>query len=489
MSDPRYKLQASFDPNKRHANYGDVLTQLHIKGFRNHTDTVLEIESPVTALCGVNGSGKSTVLQLAAAAYQSLSGQRYYVSTFILAGTLDSKPFESDASVDITYAQPPGSHGKIQKRTLSISRSGSSWSGYERQPRRSVTFLGFGFYLPHAERDSQFKSLISDDQFVSRYKRPLDDSVIARVSQILLCKYDEAHQHQMRKKYARRHTPMTTARRRDGLEYSEANMGSGEARLYALVNRIETAYEKSLVLIEEPETALHPCAQFELGKYLVDVSLRRNLQVIITTHSEYLMLALPQKSRIYLKREEVGVTPINGVGVRQAVSMMDGYAIPSVYVIVEDDVAEAIVVELLRKHDPDFLKTTRILIGGDKDQISRMMSVLDDQRIPVCAVRDADFGDDPKRRMYKLFGNAPPEKEIFKSASVREHLVKERGVDWDAVDIENQNKDHHQWFDALIKQTAMKKAELLPVTARAYLEGVHEIEQKALLEQIKASIP
>jgi len=179
----------------------------------------------------------------------------------------------------------------------------------------------------------------------------------------------------MRKNYARSIVNLIAARRAGGVEYSEADMGFGEARLYALVIFVESLPEQSLVLIEEPETALHPSAQFELGKYLVEVAMRRKIQIMITTHSEYLMLALPQRSRIYLKREGVRIVPIPGIGVRQAISMMDDLVVPAIHILVEDDVAEAVVVELLRKHSPDFLKTARVVIAGDEDRVRQIMTV------------------------------------------------------------------------------------------------------------------
>lgn len=490
MPDPRRVLQASFDPTKCFGTYGDALLQMHIKGFRTHKDTLLTIESPITAFCGVNGTGKSTVLQLAASAYQPDTGRRFYVSTFILAGSLDRKPFEDDASVEFTYADAPQSDGKVIPRKLSLSRSASSWAGYDRQPRRTVSYLGCGFFVPHAERDASLQAPFSDATYLRRARRNVEASVIEWVSKILLCKYDGAHINSLRKKYARQHTHAMTATREGGLEYSEANMGSGEARLYALITKLETVPERSLVLLEEPENALHPCAQYELGKYLVERAPQRKLQIMLTTHSEYILLALPQKSRIYLKRDGDKVVPIPGVGVRQAISLMDNLAIPAMYILVEDEVAEAIVVALLRKHDPDFLKTTRVLIAGDKDRIHKMSSVFADQKLPVCAVRDGDCGTDKDLKMYKLFGDSPPEKEMFSSTSFRAFFQTHHGVDWAAVDTINSAKpDHHKWFEALETQTAMKKPELLPVAAKAYLDGIPELERTSLVEQLKASTP
>lgn len=486
MADPRHALQASFDPPRRHAKYGDALLQMHIQGFRTHTNTLLTIESPITALCGVNGSGKSTVLQLAASAFQG--AHRYYVSTFILAGSLDSKPFLDNASVEFAYAAPPASDGSVPVRTLKLSRSGSSWAGYDRQPSRNVFYLGSGFYLPHAERDHYYKALFGDKTFVPRRQSLLETNAIEWISNILLCKYDAAHQNEMRKKYARQTHPLISARRQTGIQYSEANMGSGEARLYALVTRIESVPEKSLVLLEEPETALHPSAQFELGKYLIDAAQRRGLQFLMTTHSEYLLLALPQRSRIYLKQSASGIEPLPGIGVRQAVSMMDNLAIPAIHILVEDDVAEGIVTELLRKHDAEFLKTAKIVVGGDKNQINQMMDVFKEQRLPICAVRDGDCGADPKKGLFKLFGTDPPEKELFKSRAFREQFAKAHGVNWETVDIANKELDHHKWLDAVGQQTARKRPELIAMAARAYLDGVNEGERNALVTAIKGSV-
>lgn len=495
MSDLKQELQASFLPAKRFANYGEAIARLHIRGFRNHTNTAINIESPITAFCGVNGTGKSTILQLAAAAYKApAGGSRYYVSTFILAGTLDKRPFLEDAAFEVTYAQPTASDGKFITRALTVSRTASAWSGYDLQPERRVAYLGIGFHMPHSERDEAYKSKVQDERLRLRFQSAIENTVLEKISTILLCRYDSAHRNTLRRPYARKSMHLVSAKRANCDQYSEANMGSGEARLYDLVTRIESFPEKSLILIEEPETALHPSAQFELGRYLVDVSRRRGIQFLLTTHSEYILVALPQKSRVYLKRENNTVIPIPGVGVRQAISLMDNLAVPALYILVEDDVAEALVNELLRRHDPDFLKTVRVVIAQDKNKIQSMMSIFQDQKLPVCAVRDGDCGENPEIKMFKLFRSdianpEPPEKEIFKSATFRTTFSANHGIDFGAVDVTNRNLDHHRWFDVMELQMARKRAEILPLAASAYLGGVPESERSILVEQIRASVP
>ena len=487
MPDPRNELQGSFQPQRRFQNYGDLIVGMQIQGFRNHVDTKLSFESPVIALCGINGTGKSTALQLAAAAYQAQEGgSRYYVSSFILAGRLDEKPFSDNASVELMYAQPLSTQGQPTTRTLSISRSGSSWRGYDNQPVRSVIYLGTAFHLAHVDRDDPGKKAYMDCFVEVRTELAAD--VLDAISKILICKYERAHENQIRKRWARKKVPILTAKRRNGSEYSEANMGSGEARLYALVMRIEAAPAKSLILIEEPETALHPSAQFELGTYLVEVAKRKGIQIILTTHSEYLLLALPQKSRIYLKREGNTVVPIPGIGVKQAISLMDNCEVPSLYILVEDDVAEAVVVELLRTHDIDLLKTVRVLVAGDRERIGSMMQVFEDQKLPVCAVRDGDCGENQRQRLFKLFGDRPPEKEVFASESFRRALT-DASIDVDALDIANVGQNHHRWFDPLEAMMTRKRSEVLSFAASAYLQGIPGTDRKALVDQIKTAIP
>ena len=68
MKDQRNTLAALFEPNNRYENFGEAIIRMHVSGFRCHSNTVIEVESPITAFCGLNGTGKSTLLQLAALA-------------------------------------------------------------------------------------------------------------------------------------------------------------------------------------------------------------------------------------------------------------------------------------------------------------------------------------------------------------------------------------------------------------------------------------
>lgn len=95
---------------------------------------------------------------------------------------------------------------------------------------------------------------------------------------------------------------------RFGARYSENHMGCGEGRLIRMIDAIENAPEKSLIVIEEPETALHQDAQHNLAVYFLQVCLRKKHQIIVTTHSPTIVDVMPMEARKKVERTATGTT-------------------------------------------------------------------------------------------------------------------------------------------------------------------------------------
>ena len=68
-----------------------------------------------------------------------------------------------------------------------------------------------------------------------------------------------------------------------------ANVGGGMQHLVHLLTQLATAPEQSCIGIEEPESHLHPKAQADLARLLAREAAARDVQLIITTHSEHLL--------------------------------------------------------------------------------------------------------------------------------------------------------------------------------------------------------
>lgn len=82
----------------------------------------------------------------------------------------------------------------------------------------------------------------------------------------------------------------------DKVTYSEAFAGSGEFAAIMLIFAISNASPYSLILLDEPETSLHPGAQKELIKYIQEKSLEKKIQFVIATHSPSLIEGFPAES-------------------------------------------------------------------------------------------------------------------------------------------------------------------------------------------------
>jgi len=74
-------------------------------------------------------------------------------------------------------------------------------------------------------------------------------------------------------------------------------------------NRIKTKEDSDnkitpIIIIEEPESFLHPSAQAEFGRVLRELAVDLGIQTIVTTHSPYMLSQENPKSNILLDRRE-----------------------------------------------------------------------------------------------------------------------------------------------------------------------------------------
>jgi len=84
------------------------------------------------------------------------------------------------------------------------------------------------------------------------------------------------------------------------------NEGGGVNRITALFTILGLADRGSTILLEEPETNLHPAIQYKLAGILSRVVGEERKQLIITTHSEHLLLGVLNS----VARGELGLNDI-----------------------------------------------------------------------------------------------------------------------------------------------------------------------------------
>jgi hypothetical protein len=484
MPDPREQLKAKYLPQNRYTNFGPVLKSVHVKGFRGIGDLKIEFLSPITAISGLNGAGKSTIGQLCLGAYRkppTVTGiKRFYVRDFFPASTADPTPFGIGSSVVFEY----NTTDPINPQTLTVARANTEWSGYKRQPERSCYYIGFTIYIPKVEQRDL--SIYRGSQLTLGAQRLIPDDVREKVGRILGQQYEGMHFQSIN--HGVRAAELGIASR-FGAQYSENNMGFGEGRTLYLVDLLENSPEQSLFVIEEPETSLHENAQFELGRYFLDVCNRRHHQIILTTHSSTLLNVFAGDARLMLVRDNAGVVGYPGMSASRARSLLSDGRQRDFPILVEDDFAKLLLTEMIRQIDAPLLREIDIHEVGDTKAVRSGALLMRRMNRQYAAVRDADIGPDPTNGIFSFPGHRPPEHEVYSNAAVQAFILQHYGIDAAHFFVQRQITDHHDFTKELAAEARAEPGYLATLSINAYLQSIGQQTYAPLVNSIRARIP
>ena len=73
------------------------------------------------------------------------------------------------------------------------------------------------------------------------------------------------------------------------------DIGFGISQVLPVLVQCDYAPEGSIILIDQPEVHLHPYAQSALADVMIDVIKKRNIQLVIETHSEHFLRRLQRR--------------------------------------------------------------------------------------------------------------------------------------------------------------------------------------------------
>lgn len=160
-------------------------------------------------------------------------------------------------------------------------------------------------------------------------------------------------------------------------KYSEAYAGSGEFAIVTLVHQLLGAEKGAMVLLDEPETSLHPASQRLLMHFIADQVKVKHLQVVMATHSPYLIADLPGDAIKLLQQDTTGAVVLD----KQSASQTEAFfrlGAPKgdkLQLIVEDKLAGEILHRGLKPLGEAALKRLDILPfpGGSATIISRLI--------------------------------------------------------------------------------------------------------------------
>lgn len=456
-------------------------------GLRGIRGLSVPFNSPVVAICGKNGVGKSTILALAALAFNSPRGwfvSRGHLQIRSKVGDRDHFTFPdffhhadgdtTPAGVRIVWRY---SNAGVAS-SLEFEKRGNRWLKYSKRPERNLDYAAMSRVLPATEIRALRRSFALG---CGARVESLDAAHRTRLSSVLGRAYNEAD--------VRRVGNFSLNACRSDSSYTGFNMGAGESSLIALMNVLQRIPIGGLLIIEEIELGLHHEAQVKLAQLLINMALERSLQVICSTHSEAFLDALPKRSRLLIRRAGENHEAVEAPTTQFAVHEMSGELRPELFIYCEDDFAADLIEACL---DANQRRRIRIVpIGGDRAVVRQIVAHERGRLRPrAMAILDGDIGQPDIETMVRgeagadeelaptitqLPGGAlPPERWALSElagpsytrnfATSMNCTVPEAAEHLQAMGLE---ADHHNIFQRLFHRTGVSRAECSRRIARA----------------------
>ena len=411
------------------------ICSLRFPNYRNlQVDTELPFDFPITILLGRNGTNKSSILH---ALYGSPSGQT--IADFWFETELDAIPSERNGRKQSVVHRYRNNTGEIVECIKARAPRGSKDPDYWEAVRHSqiygfsvsgarispiklkVTHLDFRgelpafdkyFYFPDPKHLEKLAKAAKERRILRRDYRPQD--YLRQRSKILkkeleakglpltneeleVLKYilerDYVGGKLLRHSLFHGHEGWTIQFKTSHFDgYSDAFAGSGESAATLLVHNILQAPEKSLILLDEPETSLHPRAQQRMLEFIAHQAVRKSLQIVIATHSIYLAKKLPQNAiRVLVLKPDGTVTVRTDLSADEALHEIDTLPAGKT-ILVEDERAKHIVISALKLASSHALKEFQVLVrkGGTSQIYLDIQAYANSERKDVFVIFDGD---------------------------------------------------------------------------------------------------
>ncbi|MBA0959073.1 AAA family ATPase [Escherichia coli] len=448
LSPAELKLERDKVQDNKFNQYVKRITLKNVRGF---DEEIVEFKTPVTALIGTNGGGKSTILGAVALAYKNVKPSKFFPKSFYGDDSM------SDWEIGFELIDKPISKDKNINRTAKFKQM--KWRR-DNFPERNVVYVEIQRTVPAGEL-TKFNKFLSGDakQFEEKNLNP---ETIKYCSAVLDKKIEDY------RCIINKHDPssrMFVGKAINGSGYSQFHFGAGEASIIDTIDRIETAADNSLVLIEEIENGLHPVAVRLFVNYLTNVAKRKKLQIIFTTHSQDAVNELEPEAVWASINKKVW----NGKLSIESLRAITGQKINSKVIYVEDSFAKEWVENAMDRYIPELASTIKVYTAGGYPSVVKVSQYHNENptiNYPSIALVDGDIKgrpgtkDLPDNAMF--IGDDYPDATVFhyiannieENASVlRQRCLLTR---FDAEKIKSEVEsvmhsacDHHVYFTRL----------------------------------------
>lgn len=433
------------------------IKSITIKNIHGWNGQRMDFNFPVCAVVGENGIGKSTFLKAAACAYDNKSGATFYPSKMFVKTQWDLNAIEG------AYIEYVIQEGDNTKPTHWKKTNDWGYTPKKKKPKRNVFFLDVSRTLP-LDATAGYAKIAKQSATENQGNIELNEESIKGLSFVLGRPYEAA-------RFA---STDIDPRKEVGIltnvfgEVSQFHQGAGEDATLDLFKLLQTIPDQALLIIDEVEASLHPAAQRRLIQHLLKVARVKKLQVILSTHSTHVLDEIPAEGRIMLLQMQNEKDILYGVSTRFALSSIDEYLHPDLFVFVEDEEAETIINEIVKKMDNTGRALKRIAVKpiGSYSVVDAIAGVIQDGNLPYkgLAIVDGDKINECKNGCIGLPGTEAPERQVISDLkSINWNNLDNRfgigaGNLFQVLQDSMLKPDHHEWTSYIGDQIKQSKS-------------------------------
>jgi AAA15 family ATPase/GTPase len=314
-----------------------------LKGI-NNCPISFPANKSVTAIMGINGSGKSTILHALSCVFKPLeksSKENNRFSDFFTPHNennwQDSKFAVSFRAGEIKYNGGKASFEEIEngERKDIIYGKDKRWTPvYARRLERESIYIGLQNLATLA--DNTGAARYSEYERVDIYEEEIKEKMKLALNKILDADYNDLFECRTLKGN-KKFIGMV----KDKIEYTEHTMGAGEKRVFEIIKHVYSGKlnRNGLLIIDEIDVLLHERAFQELVNFLINESKAGCFEVVFTTHRESIINFKNQINIISIWNIGNGIEAYPGVSA-DALRQITDVEPDMVNVFVEDNLAK-----------------------------------------------------------------------------------------------------------------------------------------------------
>jgi predicted ATPase len=324
------------------------------KNMAGLVDDEVTFSTPITALCGLNGVGKSSFLKLVWATVDWDSANK-------LPGVSDRLKV---AQVETSFA--------LNNQNAIRSYSAGVCTKLDPIPD-NVPF----YYFDAAAESIELQKFFMNVQSVPDVINGVDPIVLLE-EQLVLLRYVTGKDYQSAEIYeVDAFEPMVPYFRVEdrALSYDVRSMSLGEISCLLLLWTLNRMRGNAVILLEEPETYISPVAQGCLMDLLVYYAVEKKMTFILTTHSPRMVKGLAPVALKFFVNSVGGSRIVTRVAPSELLRSI-GLETPKRYLLlVEDRAAQAILSWLLSIFSRTLLQEAEIISMGGEAKIESFLSL------------------------------------------------------------------------------------------------------------------